>query len=154
MVIETRLEYRGYVILIGAVEGLTRRIYKAQIGCEEQGHFVPKLLGFAEELSRAIEEAGAMAAAQRRAQTTIDHRLRITKERALSSLLSDARQTEPGRSAFEPRSVFGREFALGSTGASSRDQMRARLDPPARDVPVLMERFVVARQLAANRLNG
>jgi len=81
MVLETRLEYRGYLILIGVVEALTKRIYKVQIGREEQGHFVPKLPGFTEELSRAINVAGAMAAVQRRAQTTIDNRLRITKLR-------------------------------------------------------------------------
>ena len=84
MVVETRFEYRGYIIHIGVVEALTKRIYKVQIGHEEQGHFVSKLPGFTEELSRAIDVAGAMAAVQRQAQITIDHRLRMTKERALS----------------------------------------------------------------------
>lgn len=81
---ETRLGHRGYLILIGVVEEPTKRIYKVQIGHEEQGHFVPTLPGFTKELSRAFGTTDTLAAIQRRAQTEIDQHLGIIKERALS----------------------------------------------------------------------
>jgi hypothetical protein len=79
--IETRLEHRGYLIHLAVVEEPSKRIYKVQIGHEEQGHFVPQLPGFTKEFSRMVGATNAMVAVRKQAQTEVDKHLGLFKER-------------------------------------------------------------------------
>jgi hypothetical protein len=70
-----------FKIHLAVVEEPSKRIYKVQIGREEQGHFVPQLPGFTKEFSRMVGATNAMVAVRRQAQTEVDKHLGLFKER-------------------------------------------------------------------------